>query len=72
MVIPTAASSDELDAAFLARYKKGFTDRGFTNVTVLHTRSREEANTDDFIQPIRQPGACGLVVVVNGAMRILI
>jgi cyanophycinase len=52
VVIPTAASSDKLSEEFLARFKKGFTNRGFTNVVVLHTRDREIANSDDFTSAI--------------------
>ncbi|PCH89160.1 MAG: peptidase S51 [Flavobacteriales bacterium] len=53
VVIPTAISSDTLDEEFLAEFKKGFLDKGFTNVTVLHTRNPEEANSEDFILPIK-------------------
>ncbi|HEY5691004.1 MAG TPA: cyanophycinase [Cyclobacteriaceae bacterium] len=53
-IIPTAVSSETLDQVFLDEFKKGFTARGFKNVTVLHTRDREEANTDAFVAPIRQ------------------
>jgi cyanophycinase len=52
IVIPTAASSNRLSEEFLARFKKRFTDIGFTDVTVLHTRDRNEANSDEFIKPI--------------------
>lgn len=52
VVIPTAASSDELSESFLSRFKKRFTDIGFKNVTILHTRDRAEANSDEFIEPI--------------------
>lgn len=53
IVIPTAVSSDTLDQKFLDQFKKGFINRGFTNVTVLHTRDREEANSEEFIAPIK-------------------
>ncbi len=53
VVIPTAMSSDDFDEEAIQRYKKSYTDKGFTNVTVLHTRDREEANTEEFIAPIK-------------------
>lgn len=52
VVIPTAASSDTLTEEFLAGYKKQFLNEGFTNITVLHTRNPEVANTQEFIEPI--------------------
>ncbi len=52
VVIPTAASSDDLSHEFLMNYKSRFTKLGFNNVTVLHTRDRNEANSDEFIEPI--------------------
>lgn len=54
VVIPTAISSDTLDHKILNQFKKGFRDRGFSNVTVLHTRDREEANSEKFIEPIKE------------------
>lgn len=52
VVIPTAASSDDFTQEYLDNYKASYERRGFTNVTVLHTRDREEANSDEFIKPI--------------------
>jgi cyanophycinase len=52
IVIPTAASSDTLSEEFLEKFKNRFVNIGFTDVTVLHTRDPEEANTKDFILPI--------------------
>lgn len=54
VVIPTAASSNALSDAFLTRFKKRYLDIGFKNVTVLHTRDRDEANSEDFIEPIKK------------------
>ena len=53
VVIPTAISSDTLDQDFLNEVQQGFINRGFKNVTVVHTRDREEANSDAFITPIK-------------------
>jgi cyanophycinase len=53
-VIPTAASSDPLDDAFLARFKKRYIDLGFKDVTVLHTRDPKESNTEAFIAPLKK------------------
>ena len=54
VVIPTAISSDTLSEEFLNNYKQSYIDRGFTNVTVLHTRSAEEANSVEFISAIKK------------------
>lgn len=53
IVIPTAGSSEVLSVEFLEKYKQRFIKSGFNNVTVLHTRDPEEANTDKFIEPIK-------------------
>lgn len=53
VVIPTAISSDTLSEEILDNFKSGFIDRGFSNVTVLHTRDRNEADSDDFINPLK-------------------
>lgn len=52
VVIPTATSSNVLSDDYLARFKSGFTKRGFTNVVVLHTRDRDVANSDEFTSVI--------------------
>ena len=53
IVIPTATSSEVLSDDFLEEYKQRFIKSGFTNVTVLHTRDPKEANSDQFIEPIK-------------------
>jgi cyanophycinase len=53
IVIPTAGSSEVLSDEFLENYKQSFINSGFNNVTVLHTREPEEANKDEFIEPIK-------------------
>jgi len=50
IVIPTAGSSEVLSDEFLEKYKQKFIKSGFNNVTVLHTRDPQEANTDEFIE----------------------
>lgn len=54
VVIPTAVSSDTLSKEFLERFKTGFINRGFTDVTVIHTRIPDEANSENFIKPIKK------------------
>ena len=54
VVIPTAISSEKLTKKDLARFKKSFTDKGFKNVSVLHTRDRDEANNPEFYEPINR------------------
>ncbi len=53
VVIPTAVSSDSLTDEDLDRFKNSFTAKGFKQVTVLHTRDREVANSEAFVEPIR-------------------
>ncbi len=53
IVIPTAGSSEGLTAEFLDNYKQRYIKSGFNNVTVIHTRNPEEANTEEFIEPIK-------------------
>ena len=53
VVIPTAISSDTLDEEFLENYRQSFVKRGFVNVTVLHTRDPEEANSNRFLLPLK-------------------
>ena len=52
VVIPTAITSDSLTAEDLERFKISFTEKGFKQVTVLHTRDREVANSEAFVEPI--------------------
>jgi cyanophycinase len=53
VVIPTAASSDTYDQKFLDNYRSSFIKKGFKNVSVLHTRDRNEANSDAFIEMLK-------------------
>ncbi len=53
IVIPTAVSSNVLSEEFLERYKARFYSMGFKNVTVFHTRNRDDANSEKFILPIK-------------------
>lgn len=53
IVIPTAVSSEVLSDEYLENYKQRFMKSGFNNVTVLHTRDPMEANTNEFIEPIK-------------------
>ena len=53
VIIPTAVSSDTLDQKFLDNFRTNFIKRGFTKVTVLHTRDRNEANSAVFLEPLK-------------------
>jgi cyanophycinase len=57
VVIPTAGTNDDEYDQFY-RGLSAFRRAGATNLTVLHTRNREQANTDVFVQAIR--GASGV------------
>jgi cyanophycinase len=52
VVIPTAMTSDVLTGNDLEEFGREFIERGFNNVTVLHTRDRDEADSPEFIEPI--------------------
>ena len=54
VVIPTALPQEYLqqDSAFFYM-KKWFENYGFHDVTILHTSNPEDANNDDFIEPIK-------------------
>lgn len=52
VVVPTAAEGDvnNLDWDYL----EPFRESGATNITVLHTRNPEEANTEAFVAPLKE------------------
>lgn len=53
VVIPTASSDEYLNREnFNNRLMQQFKSFGFTNITILHTRSREEADSEAFVEPI--------------------
>jgi cyanophycinase len=53
VIIPTAVSSDSLTEEDLERFKESFTKKGFKQVTVLHTRERNVANSKAFVKPLK-------------------
>ena len=52
VLIPTAGGADHYDQYW--RGVRQFKQAGATNVTVLHTKDREVANSDEFVKPIRE------------------
>ncbi len=52
VVIPTAGGADEYDQYW--RGLKQFKEAGATHLTVLHTKDRGVANSDEFVKPIRE------------------
>jgi cyanophycinase len=52
VVIPTALTSGILSEDDLERFRQSYLDKGYTNVTVLHTRDRNMANSKAFIKPL--------------------
>jgi cyanophycinase len=52
VVIPTALTSDPLTDADLENFKKSFEEKGFKQVTVLHTRDRKKADSKAFVEPL--------------------
>lgn len=56
VVIITTAGTDEflLDDNGIERTKHRFEEQGFRNLTMLHTRDREEADSDSFVDPIKK------------------
>lgn len=55
VVIPTAA--DGADDGDRSRWTAPWRERGVASVTVLHTRSREIADTDEFVAPLKSATA---------------
>jgi len=53
VVIPTAWTSEVLKPEDLERFQNSFVQKGFNNVTVLHTHDRSEANRNEFIEPLK-------------------
>jgi cyanophycinase len=53
VVIPTAMTSDSLTAEDLENFKNSFIEKGFKQVTVMHTRDRKVANSVEFVEPLR-------------------
>lgn len=53
VVIPTAMTSDVITEKRKMDYKNRFLQKGFKNVTVLHTRDPKESNSEVFIAPIK-------------------
>lgn len=52
VVIPTAfVRNSEIDTLLL---KRNFTEYGIPNFTILHTSDSVEANTDEFVKPIKE------------------
>ena len=54
VVIPTAITSETLTVEDLEKFRLSFIEKGFTRVTVLHTRDLQEANSEDFTESIKQ------------------
>ena len=52
VVIPTAGGGEEYDQDW--RGLRQFRAAGAPNLTVLHTNDRDEADTEEFVQPIRE------------------
>jgi cyanophycinase len=55
IIIPTARSKKTVQQEnFFEKHIRRFRKFGFTNVSMLHTRSREEADSEKFVEPLRQ------------------
>ena len=55
VIIPTAATDDWLQQKGMEkRLKKDFVEAGFSNISILHTRSPDEANSESFIKPLKE------------------
>jgi len=52
VIVPTAGT-DTVTQEMMDRSKEYWTSRGVLNVTVLHTKDRDLANSDEFVAPIR-------------------
>ena len=57
VIIPTALSDEGMQHdQFVEHQQERFAQYGFQEVHILHTRNREEANSEAFVQPIREAG----------------
>lgn len=57
VIIPTAGNDEFLiEQNGIEKTKERFQQHGFNNIKVLHTRNREEANSEEFFAPIQQAG----------------
>ena len=58
VIIPTALPDDYLqqDSSY-AEIKKYFSNNGFNDITIVHTRDTAHANSEEFIQPIKKATA---------------
>ena len=54
VIVPTATGEDCYGPARQGDLFKPFTDQGATNLYLLHTRDRDEANSDAFVKRIRE------------------
>ena len=52
VVIPTAGGDDDYDQFYQGL--NAWRDQGATNLTVLHTKDRSKADSDEFVRPIRE------------------
>jgi cyanophycinase len=54
VIIPTARSKQTIQQkGFFERHKERFKKYGFTDITMLHTRSRKTADSEKFVKPLR-------------------
>lgn len=57
VIIPTAGNDEFLiEQNGIEKTKERFQQHGFNNIKVLHTRNREEANSEEFYAPIQHAG----------------
>ena len=55
VVIPTAKRREAVNYMdFPGRQIERFEKAGFTDVTILHTRDKQEANSEEFVEPLRK------------------
>ncbi|NHN35433.1 cyanophycinase [Paenibacillus sp. S3N08] len=55
IIIPTAWEGNNFNPN--SRRMKYFRDNGLNNISILHTRDRQEADTENFIQPLKEAKA---------------
>jgi cyanophycinase len=58
VIIPTAGGAEDYDQHYSGARR--FRERGIENVTVLHTKDRQVADSEEFVRPIRQARAVWL------------
>ena len=54
VIIPTAGGEDEYDEFYRGPWGPWWHEQGINKITILHTKDRNEANSNSFVEPIQK------------------